>query len=393
MTPKARLSLELSEKRQRVNELLALESLTDEQRAELGTLTTRMQQCEVELRAAIVAEPATEIRIEGSPEQRELREPVARCNVGRIFEATLEHRGLDGAESELQEHYGLAGNQVPLDLLEQRAVTPAPAEVGQNQAAIIPGVFPQACASFLGVDMPRVSVGDAVFPVLTTNADAKTPAENAAAADTTGSFSADVLSPARIQAAFFYSREDRARFAGMDAALRENLSMALADGLDEQVLAGPNGLFAGTVLANHNVNAITDFAGYLKDLAYGRVDGTYAAMTSELRIAVGAPTFAHMGSVYRNNSVDRTVLDRLMEITGGVKVSAHVPAVANNKQNAVIRRGMRRDMVAPVWEGVTLIPDEITKAANGQIVVTAVMLHAVKLLRADGFCKQQTQHA
>ena len=64
-----------------------------------------------------------------------------------------------------------------------------------------------------------------------------------------------------------------------------------------------------------------------------------------------------------------------------------------NKQNVVIRLGSRRDMVAPIWEGVTLIPDEITKAANGQIVVTAVMLYSVKLLRAAGFYKQQTQHA
>ena len=38
-------------------------------------------------------------------------------------------------------------------------------------------------------------------------------------------------------------------------------------------------------------------------------------------------------------------------------------------------------MVAPIWEGVTLIVDEVTKAANGQIMITAVMLHAIKLLR------------
>lgn len=37
MTPKTRLPLELSKKRQRINELLGLESLTDEQRAELET--------------------------------------------------------------------------------------------------------------------------------------------------------------------------------------------------------------------------------------------------------------------------------------------------------------------------------------------------------------------
>lgn len=393
MTPKARLSLELSEKRQRLNELLAKEELTTEERSEMGTLTKRLQDLEVELRAAITEEQTRETRTEGTPEQRELRELVGRCNLGNIYEATVEHRNADGSERELQQHYGLAGNQVPLDLLEQRAVTPAPADVGQNQAAIIPGVFPQSCAAFLSVDMPRVGVGEAVFPVLTTNATVHAPAENADAADTTGSFSADVLSPKRLQAAFFYSREDRARFAGMDAALRENLSMALGDALDDQILSGTSGLLTGTVLANHNVNAVTDFATYLKEFGYGRVDGRYAMTAGDLRVVMGAATYAHAGAVYRNNSVDRNALDRLMEITGGVKVSAHVPAVASNKQNAVIRRGMRRDMVAPVWEGVTLIPDEVTLAKKGQIQVTAVMLHAVKLLRSDGFYKQQTQHS
>ena len=85
------------------------------------------------------------------------------------------------------------------------------------------------------------------------------------------------------------------------------------------------------------------------------------------------------------------MVDRLVEITGGVKVSAHVPAVASKRQNAVVRLGARRDMVAPVWEGVTLIPDEITKASSGQIVITAVMLHAVKVIREAGFFKQQIQ--
>ena len=46
-------------------------------------------------------------------------------------------------------------------------------------------------------------------------------------------------------------------------------------------------------------------------------------------------------------------------------------------------------MVAPIWSGVTLIPDEVTKAANGQIVITAIMLHAIKLLRSDGYYKQE----
>ena len=79
--------------------------------------------------------------------------------------------------------------------------------------------------------------------------------------------------------------------------------------------------------------------------------------------------------------MDRSALDRLMELTAGVRVSAHVPAPATNRQDAVIRRGMSTTATAPVWEGVTIIPDEVTKAKAGQIVITAVMLFAMKVLR------------
>ena len=163
-------------------------------------------------------------------------------------------------------------------------------------------------------------------------------------------FSGDVLRHHRAcRLAFFYSREDRARFRDMDSSLRENLSMGLADGLDKAIIAGTNGLLTGANLANNAAAAVTDFDGYISELAFARVDGRYASMTGDLRVVMGSGTYAHAGGVYRATESDRTALDRLMDITGGVKVSAHVPAVSNaNKQNAVIRRGMARDMVAPV---------------------------------------------
>ena len=50
MTKRQKLQIEQSEKRQRLNELLGLDGLADEQRGELDTLTKRMQQLEVQLR-------------------------------------------------------------------------------------------------------------------------------------------------------------------------------------------------------------------------------------------------------------------------------------------------------------------------------------------------------
>ena len=383
-----------SELKSKLNELANADNITAEQTADVDRLRTELSGVEAQYRAAASAEESANAN--DDPQHRELAEIENRASLGNIIDAVMSHRQTDDAEAELQAALGLSANVIPLALLRTRAVTPAPANVGTNQQPIIPMVFPDSVAAFLGVDMPTVGVGEAVFPVLTAGATAQTPAENTATnpTDDTGAFSADVLSPARLQTSFLYGREDRARFAGMDSALRENLSMALADGLDDQILSGTNGLLTGTVLANNNVTAETTYALYRSQFAYSRVDGRYASTTEDLRVVMGAETYAHAASQYRGNSDNTDALMALMEATSGVRVSAHVPvADGNDRQEAIIRLGMRRDMVAAIWEGVTIIPDEITKAAEGQIRLTAVMLHAIKVLRADGFYKQQTQHA
>jgi len=381
--------------------LLASDEMSEEQRTELDTLTQRAETLEVEYRAAVVAYPdPVEVTDEG-PEQRELAQLTQDANAGEVLEAVLEHRATSGREAELQQHHGLNSNQIPLSMLfEQRAVTPAPADVGTNQQPIIPPVFPATAAAFLGIDMPTVGVGEVNYPVLTTGATVGTPAENAPQAESTGAFSATVLEPSRLQASFFYSREDRARFAGMDSALRMNLEDSLSNELDKQILAGGTGLFSADdtsksgsdpVLADHASSAQITYAGY-RAAAYERVDGTWAQDIGAIRVLVGNQTCASMASLFRSdNAGDRAALEDLMAATGGVRVSAHVPAKASKKQNTLFRLGMRMDAVAPVWEGVTLIPDEITKAANGQIVITAVMLYAFRVLRTGGFYKQEFQ--
>ena len=376
--------------------------LTEEVRSEFDTLRREYDDNETKQTAHKIAGDAPGTPVETrSSEGREFRELITRSNVGEIFDAALGHHAVTGATGELQSHYGLEGNSVPLALLvrswpdeqelERRAVSPAPSNVGQNQASIIPYVFPMSAAAFLNVEMPTVGVGEAVFPVLTSTLDVKTPAENADADETTGAFSADVLSPSRIQAAFFYSREDRARFAGMDSSLRENLSMGLEDGFDKVVIAGTNGLLTGTNLANHNVADTTTFDLYMSNLVYGRIDGRYASASGDVKMVVGATTYADMGATYRNTTVDRSVLDRVMEVSGGIRVSAHVPAASSNRQNVAIKLGSSTGMVAPIWEGIQIIDDQVTKAKAGQIVVTAVMLHAVKVIRAASYFKQQIQ--
>ena len=146
--------------------------------------------------------------------------------------------------------------------------------------------------------------------------------------ETTGSFSSSLLTPGRIQASYFYKRVDAARFPVIDLALRQALNGGLEEKLDQELIAGTEGLLTGANLPNHAASAVTAFASYVSAFGHARVDGRYAAALSDVRAVVGAPTYAHMGNQYRSNNADYSALDAIDRKTGGVRVSAHVPAVA-----------------------------------------------------------------
>ena len=404
MTPLQELEVRAADIRRRFGEIGGMggDAITDEITAELATLraehaSNELRQSALKLAGDVTPEPLETRTSEG----REFVGLLQKGNVGEIFHAAIHGGVTSGATAELQKHYGLEVRSVPLAMLitdyselETRA-TGAPSDVGRNQQGILPYVFPDSAGTWLGVDMPSVPTGDAVFPILTNGPGGiTTPAEGTAAGESTGTFTAEVLTPGRIQTFFQYSREDRARFAGMDAAIRENLSEGMSAELDKQLFSGTNGLLVGTNLANHNVTVATTWDLYLSQMVYGRIDGRYASMTGDLRVLVGADTYADMGATYRATESDRTVLDRISDISGGVRVSQYVPATdANDRQNSIIRRGMRRDMVQAVWDSIEIIPDEITRANEGEIKITAVGLFAQKILRTDGFYKQMVEHS
>ena len=385
MTNTQTIQIRMSEIREKVNDLSGAESADDISQRE--KLAGELKAQEAELRAAIEAEASP------SPEAREWADLSGKFDLGEMFTNVMEHRASDGAIAEVQKERGLAPNAIPTELLmEQRAVTPAPTDVGQSQSQITGFVFPQSVAAFLAIPSPIVPVGDSTFPVLTSDPNAGTPAENASQSETTGAFTANVLTPGRIQASFFWSREDAARMAGMGEALQEALQGGIADKLDKEIIQGSNGLLTGTNLDNHARGSASDYAHYVSHLLYGRVDGRYAYDLADIRVVMGSDTFGNAAAKFPANG-EENALARIRNDSSGVRVSAHVPGESGDKQNALVRLGTRQDMVAPVWSQTTLIPDEITKAANGQIQLTAVLLFAVKLLRKGGFWKQETNHS
>ena len=121
MTRLQKLQIEQSEVRSKIGAALDSPEAEREEtwQADLDSLTKRAQSLELELRAAISAgdEEVKEEREETS-ETRELREMVNGADLGNIFDAVIEGRQTDGSERELQSHYGLNTNQIPIVLLE-----------------------------------------------------------------------------------------------------------------------------------------------------------------------------------------------------------------------------------------------------------------------------------
>ena len=383
---------EQSEIRSRLSAIQAAQE-TPELLAERTALQGRFRTVETEFRTAL-----DELQVEQTAgatpdaEARALRSLTGRASMGAIFESVVEQRQLDhGPTKELQDHFKVGPHAVPLEMLreEHRAVTPSPSNVGVDEQPVVEPVFAQGDANFLGVTQVTIPSGDAVFPVLTTRPVVGGPhTDSTSVSETTGAFTAAALPPGRLQASFFYLRSDAARFAGMSESLRSALSMGLSESLDKEVIDQ-----IVTDVGRTNRGSISDWAHY-KSLVTGQVDGRFAASESDVRAVMGSPTFVHANTIYRSSETAESGVDAIRGMSGGLRVSAHIPAVSGNKQDVIVRRGMRRDAVVGLWaSGVTLILDEVTGSKKGEITVTAVQLAAFKVIRTGAFARLQTQHA
>ena len=141
----------------------------------------------------------------------------------------------------MQDAYGLDRNQFPVDMLRTVGVTPGPADGPATARPAIPYIFASAAHTFLGIGTPTVPMGEAVFNTLGTPATVHAPGKGAEAAHTVGAFTSKKIEPSRLQASFFFTREDRARVPGMEAGLRRNLMDALSCRAGRQDHSQPTG--------------------------------------------------------------------------------------------------------------------------------------------------------
>ena len=189
--------------------------------------------------------------------------------MGDVFASVIERRATTGETAELQSHCGLQGNEMPLWIagqrnavvdcratkcrcglqgnemplsmlrgVEKRATTTTAANTQINEQPVIAPVVALGDTNFMNVSQETVEPRAAVWPVLSVRPSIKGPFDDStSAAETDGTFGADLLSPQRLSASYRYRQSDAVRFRGMSEGLRQALNQGLSEAIDAQTVA------------------------------------------------------------------------------------------------------------------------------------------------------------
>ena len=420
MLRSTKLTIELSERRERINALLDKAELSDEERTERDGLAARLQELEPELRAALASEAAegigetTQDVVHGlDAEARERLDLRAKATLTGYVTAHLAGRAPSGAEAEYRAAED-AGDGIPVALFdpdprmahvpppagnENRvdAVTPAPSTVGTNLMNVRPMVFAPSVVSRLMVDMPRVPTGTYGEVRLTTALTAGPKAAGAAAEATAAGFTVETTTVKRVSARMAIRAEDIASvgFGNFEASLRQNLSMALSAELDDQAL---NGDGSGDNLAGI-FQALTDptdpttkadFDSVIASYA-DMIDGLWALGMPDVRAVVGPATLQLLEQTFQTATSyagETSVAAYLRARAGGVWTNSRMPAAVSNVQQAIAMRagfpGLRK-AVCPHW-GRMGIEDVYTGSAKAERYLSFhVLLGDVILVQPDAY--------
>ena len=351
-----------SKERQRMAELGLAESLDDETRAELDRIETGTPDLERQLRAAAVAveNEDRDSKIEDGAakpdaEQRERIELRGRASVGRYLTAALRGRTPDGAERELVEAAGLEPGQIPFELWqpprqeqrqEDRAITPAPGTVGINLDVLRPYVFAPSVVDKLSVEMPMVDSGTYASGTITTAATADAVPKGGTGTtgdvpETAAAFTVQTTTPHRIGASLNLAIEDIASVgqANFESLLRQHISLAVSDELDDQMLNGDGsnddltGIFERLTDPSAPAAGVESWTRFLA-IQSGGIDGLWASELSHIGLVVGPETYRLAAATFQGTDSEDSAASYLKRMGDSFGTNSRMPDTATNVRAA-----------------------------------------------------------
>ncbi len=425
MTPNQKAIRQIADELEQVEtrsaELLSEETLNDEADTELRELAAKKKKL-LERRSAVRLlleedDKKSIVHANGfDAEQHERIELRSRAKLTEYFTAAAQGRMVAGAELELRQAAGVSG--IPLEIfdvprpdLEKRAITEAPGTVGINLDPILPAVFAHSIAPKLGIQMPRVGSGTFASATITGSQSAEAKDKSAAIAATAGALTVTTATPKRVSARLELALEDIAAVGqeNFESILRENLSLALSDALDDQAINGngtaPNlkGMFAALTDPQGTPSGVADFDDFV-DLFAGGIDGLWASTAKEVGIVVNPDTYRLAMKAFRDATGqdlgDKAFSDYAMDHFGGFWTNKRMPDTASNIAQAILYRmgrsmmggeGGMRTAVCPHWNEVS-IDDIYTGSAKAERYYTLhVLLGDIIVTQPDAYAQVQLQ--
>ena len=377
-------SIRISEIRDRLVELDAIETRSTEQESEQTALMAERTTKEAEFRSESKSEEEAQLHprdFDVLPETRERLEIRSKTGLADFMAAAAGGREVSGAAAEYAAACGVSAlSRLPLAIFadgqpEVRAITPGPAVKGALQP-IVPYLFERSAAASLGIDMPSVPSGQVQIPKVGTAPPSDTLAKDGTAPATAAAVTLVNQSPVRIAGSFEVRVEDLAVMPTLEEALSQAMQGSLSNELDEQTFNGAagelNGLFtqATDVAAASAVETMaTGIARYAK-----LVDGRHAYDLSDLRAVIGSKTFALYAGIF-SASGDVSLFDYLTQALGSIRVSDRVPVVASTAQKGIVV--LSSSSTPPkihVWSALEIVRDPYSGAGVGKVTITATAL-------------------
>ena len=205
-------------------------------------------------------------------------------------------------------------------------------------------------------------------------------------------FTTKTISPVRAQARYLFGVETTVRVDGVENALRADARSVLADKLDSLAINGQAAVTDTSPAVEGILSAITAptdptssaGADEFLDAFLDRIDGKYSVDASNVRLLINADAYKRARK--QKTSTGDFLFGRL-PATDRIRASANLPATSSTISQGLTYTGGRVGMYQPVWRGIQVVRDPYTRAANGQVALTVIMLVGQALVDANPYAR------
>ncbi|MCY4360812.1 MAG: hypothetical protein OXE42_01305 [Gammaproteobacteria bacterium] len=408
------LSLKLSEKRSRLNELNFKDDKSETELNELDEVTKIVQGLEVEYRGAVVAEDAAlddaKTLFDDDGEAAEIRQIKGRALVQNYAIASMERRAIKGAEAELNAALKIdRPDRVPLILLagaepETRSTTDVSTSTSPRRRWL-DRLFAGTAAAHLGITMDSVGTGVASYPVVQAGGSGARRGREEAAEVAAWQVGTTELKPGRSSIHLEFSKEDDLRIAGLNETLIRDMRSALTESIDRAIFLGDDGanenqadiiglntaagITETTLTQANKINAAETLRSF-----NGLIDGIHAGDLADLKTVASEGAYQLWTGQVLNvpgetASVFKTMAQFLNDSRVMWKVRQLEPATTENTFGAFISRsmGLPGAGIAPTWDSAELVIDKYSKAKSGMCLLTLTTFWNFALPRPSNFAR------